>query len=125
MRLPIQYALTYPDRVDLNEQSLRLDLVAVGCLHFEKPDTARFPCLDLARGALEQGGAMPCALNAADEIAVEAFLSRGLPFSGIPRVIERVMKQTPQVQLNSIDDVLACDSEARRRARELVTNQSE
>jgi 1-deoxy-D-xylulose-5-phosphate reductoisomerase len=125
MRLPIQYALTYPDRVDLNEQSLRLDLVAVGCLHFEKPDTARFPCLDLARGALEQGGAMPCALNAADEIAVEAFLSRGLPFSGIPRVIERVMKQTPQVQLNSIDDVLACDSEARRRARELVANRSE
>lgn len=125
MRLPIQYALTYPDRVDLNEQSLRLDLVAVGCLHFEKPDTARFPCLDLARGALEQGGAMPCALNAADEIAVEAFLSRRLSFSGIPRVIERVMKQTPQVQLNSIDDVLACDSEARRRARELVANRSE
>jgi 1-deoxy-D-xylulose-5-phosphate reductoisomerase len=125
MRLPIQYALTYPDRVDLNEQSLKLDLVAVGCLHFEKPDTARFPCLDLARGALELGGAMPCALNAADEIAVEAFLSRGLPFSAIPRVIERVMKQTPQVRLESIDDVLACDSEARRRARELVANQSE
>ncbi len=119
MRLPIQYALTYPERVVM-EESLRLDLMAVGCLHFEQPDCARFPCLDLARAALDQGGAMPCALNAADEIAVEAFLSGRLSFTGIPRVIERVMKQTPHVQLHSIGDVLACDAEARRRACELV-----
>lgn len=120
MRLPIQYALTYPERVAMSEESLQLDLLSVGGLHFEKPDTERFPCLDLARTALGQGGAMPCALNAADEIAVEAFLAGRLRFPGIPRVIEQVMKQTPHVQLNSIDDVLACDSEARQRALEQV-----
>ena len=125
MRLPIQYALTYPERVALNEESLRLDLVAVGRLHFERPDTARFPCLGLARGALEQGGGMSCALNAADEIAVEAFLARRLRFSGIPRVIERVMSKTPKVQFRSIEDVLECDAEARQRARELVADLSE
>lgn len=118
MRLPIQYALTYPERVAMSEESLRLDLLSVGSLHFEKPDAERFPCLDLARAALGEGGGMPCALNAADEIAVEAFLAGRLRFPGIPRVIERVLKQTPHVQLNSIDDVLACDSEARQRARE-------
>ncbi len=120
MRLPIQYALTYPERVAMSEESLKLDLLSVGGLHFEKPDTERFPCLDLARTALGQGGAMPCALNAADEIAVEAFLAGRLRFPGIPRVIEEVMKQTPRVQLNSIDDVLACDAEARQRALEQV-----
>ena len=120
MRLPIQYALTYPERVAMSEETLKLDLLSVGSLHFEKPDTERFPCLDLARTALGEGGAMPCALNAADEIAVEAFLAGRLRFPGIPRVIEQVMKATPRVQLNSIDDVLACDSEARRLAREQV-----
>ena len=120
MRLPIQYALTYPERVAMADEALRLDLSAAGSLHFEQPDSARFPCLNLARGALEQGGAMPCALNAADEIAVEAFLAGRLRFPGIPRVIEQVLKQTQRVRVNSIDDVLACDAEARRRAREAV-----
>ncbi|MGD0921025.1 MAG: 1-deoxy-D-xylulose-5-phosphate reductoisomerase [Terriglobia bacterium] len=120
MRLPIQYALTHPERVATNGESLSLDLVAAGRLNFERPDGVRFPCLELAREALERGGGMPCALNAADEVAVEAFVARRLRFPDIPRVIERVMKQTPQVHFNSLDDVWECDREARRRATELV-----
>jgi 1-deoxy-D-xylulose-5-phosphate reductoisomerase len=120
MRLPIQYALTYPERVAANGEFLGLDLLAAGRLTFERPDVGRFPCLGLAGAALEKGGAMPCALNAADEVAVEAFLGKRLRFSDIPRVIERVMQQTPQVHFNSLDDVLLCDREARARATELV-----
>ncbi|MCJ7502696.1 MAG: 1-deoxy-D-xylulose-5-phosphate reductoisomerase, partial [Acidobacteriia bacterium] len=79
-------------------------------------------CLRLAREALEKGGAMPCALNAADEVAVEAFLDRRLRFVEIPRVIERVMQQTPQVHFETLDEVLECDREARRRAAEVVAS---
>jgi 1-deoxy-D-xylulose-5-phosphate reductoisomerase len=122
MRLPIQYALTYPERVVLDGGSLALDLMAVGSLNFEKPDCSRFPCLDLARAALEEGGAMPCALNAADEVAVDAFLARRLRFSAIPRVIEQVMRSTPAVHFNTLDDVFECDGEARRRARDVVSS---
>lgn len=120
MCLPIQYALTYPERVETNGESTGLDLAALGRLHFEKPDAARFPCLGLARAALEKGGAMPCVLNAADEVAVEAFLAGRLGFADIPRVIERVMARTPEVRCNSLSDVLECDVEARRRAEEVA-----
>jgi 1-deoxy-D-xylulose-5-phosphate reductoisomerase len=122
MRLPIQYALTYPERVAVDGESLSLDLIATGRLQFERPDSQRFPCLRLAREALEKGGAMPCALNAADEVAVEAFLDRRLRFVEIPRVIERVMQQTPQVHFETLDEVLECDREARRRAAEVVAS---
>ncbi len=122
MRLPIQYALTYPDRLVMNGDSQGLDLIALSKLRFSAPDTRRFPCLDLAREALRQGGSLPCALNAADEVAVEAFLAHRLGFSDIPRVIERVLEQTTHAQsLSSLDDVFACDQEARIRALELVT----
>jgi 1-deoxy-D-xylulose-5-phosphate reductoisomerase len=121
MRLPIQYALTYPERVGLRSEGLGLDLPAAGSLHFEQPAPGRFPCLGLARAALEEGGALPCAMNAADEIAVEAFLARRLRFLGIPRVIEEVMTRTPRVHLTSLDDVLESDREARQRAREQVS----
>jgi 1-deoxy-D-xylulose-5-phosphate reductoisomerase len=121
MRLPIQYALDYPDRMAMKGDSQGLDLIAQGKLRFAKPDTRRFPCLDLARAALGRGGSAPCALNAADEVAVEAFLAGQLHFSDIPRVIEKVLEQTTYTQsFGSLDDVLACDQEARRRARELV-----
>ncbi len=120
MRIPIQYALTYPDRVTVNGNPPGLDLATLGRLTFRKPDTRRFPCLELARTALEKGGAMTCVLNAADEVAVEAFLGRQLRFADIPRVIEKVMEQTPEVELDSMDNVLGCDADARRRARELV-----
>jgi len=121
MRLPIQYALNYPDRLAMNGDSRGLDLVAVSKLRFAAPDTRRFPCLDLAREALRKGGSFPCAMNAADEVAVEAFLDHRLGFSDIPRVIERVLEQTTHAKsCGSLDDVLACDQEARCRARELV-----
>jgi 1-deoxy-D-xylulose-5-phosphate reductoisomerase len=123
MRLPILYALNYPDRLALNGESQRLDLIAVSKLRFAAPDTRRFPCLDLAREALRTGGSLPCALNAADEVAVEAFLAQRLRFSDIPRVIERVLEQTTRTRsFTSLDEVLDCDQEARRRAGELVTS---
>jgi 1-deoxy-D-xylulose-5-phosphate reductoisomerase len=122
MRIPIQYALTYPDRVAVTEESLGLDLLTAGQLHFEKPDTQRFPSLDLAREALTQGGIMPCVLNAADEVAVQAFLNKRIGFSAIPRLIEEVMRQMGASRtISSMDDVLEGDREARRRAAQVVS----
>jgi 1-deoxy-D-xylulose-5-phosphate reductoisomerase len=120
MRIPIQYALTYPERLAVDGDELNLNLVALRRLHFRKPDFRRFPCLELGRAAIEAGGAMPCALNAADEVAVAAFLERRLPFVAIPGVIEEVMRRTPTVHLKSMEEVLECDREARRRAAEAV-----
>ena len=76
--------------------------------------------LELLREALEKGGALPCALNAADEIAVEAFLESRLRFTRIPRVIEEVMSHTPMARLNTLQDVVECDQQSRQRAREIV-----
>jgi 1-deoxy-D-xylulose-5-phosphate reductoisomerase len=120
MRLPIQYVLTYPERVPVQGDGTRLDLESLRQLHFEKPDPKRFPCLDLGRAALEQGGGAPCAMNAADEVAVESFLARRLSFVDIPRVIEKVMEATPRGQLNSMEQVLELDRESRRHAMEWV-----
>ena len=122
MRMPIQYALTYPDRLASNE--LELDWTKLRRLDFEKVSTRRFPCLRLAREALKKGGALPCALNAADEVAVAAFLDHRMPFLGIPEVIEGVLKRTPRGKFSSIDDVLAADGEARRLASEEVARLS-
>jgi 1-deoxy-D-xylulose-5-phosphate reductoisomerase len=118
MRMPIQYALTYPERVASNQ--LALDWSNLRRLDFEKVSTRRFPCLKLAREALKKGGAMPCALNAADEVAVAAFLERRLPFRGIAEVIEGVLGRTPRTRLEKMGDVLAADAEARRMAKEEV-----
>jgi len=120
MRLPIQYALTYPERMDSNGNLPTLDLIAAKSLHFQAPDAQRFPCLDLGRSALEQGGVMPCALNAADEVAVDAFLRGELRFLDIPRVIEKVMRATPVSHPNRMEDVLESDRQARLAAREQV-----
>jgi 1-deoxy-D-xylulose-5-phosphate reductoisomerase len=115
--------LTYPDRLPVTEKSLELDLVAAGRLHFQKPDTKRFPSLELAREALVRGGIMPCVLNAADEIAVEAFLHNRLTFSGIPRLIEQVMHQMDSSRpIDSLDDVLDGDREARQRAAQAISD---
>jgi 1-deoxy-D-xylulose-5-phosphate reductoisomerase len=118
MRMPIQYALTYPARVP--SQQVQLDWSKLRRLEFEKASTRRFPCLRLAREAMKRGGAHPAALNAADEVAVAAFLENRLPFLGIPEVIERVLARTSRTKLTSIDDVLAADNEARRHASEEV-----
>jgi 1-deoxy-D-xylulose-5-phosphate reductoisomerase len=116
MRMPIQYALTYPDRIASNQ--VALDWSKLKRLDFQKASTRRFPCLRLAREAMKKGGALPCALNAADEVAVAAFLEKRLPFLGIPEVIERVLSRTPRVRFASMDDLLSADAEARRQARE-------
>jgi 1-deoxy-D-xylulose-5-phosphate reductoisomerase len=118
MRMPIQYALTYPHRVASNR--VALDWAKLRRLDFERASTRRFPCLRLAREAMKKGGAWPCALNAADEIAVAAFLEQRLPFLGIPEVIERVLSRTPRVRFENIGDVLAADAEARSQAKEEV-----
>jgi 1-deoxy-D-xylulose-5-phosphate reductoisomerase len=116
MRMPLQYALTYPERVASGECAL--DWSSLRQLDFEDVPAGKFPCLALAMDALRQGGPMPCALNAADEIAVAAFLEGRLPFPGIPAVIERVLNGMPRTSLHSIDDVLDADAEARRLARD-------
>ena len=118
MRMPIQYALTYPQREASN--GVQLDWSGLKRLDFEKPSVRRFPCLRLAREALAQGGAQPCALNAADEVAVAAFLERRLAFGGIAEVIENVLERMPSVRLGTVSDVLAADVEARRLACEEV-----
>jgi len=123
MRMPIRYALTYPDREGSNGVELNWD--GLRRLDFEKVPPRKFPCLRLARRALEEGGAQTCALNAADEVAVEAFSERRLPFPGIARVIEGVLDGMPKVALGSISDVLAADAEARRLAREQIEAQAE
>ena len=119
MRMPIQYALTYPERVASNQ--VALDWSKLQRLDFAKVSARRFPCLRLAKEALKKGGALPCALNAADEIAVAAFLEGRLAFLGIAEVIERVLERTPGARLQKMDDVLTADEEARRMAREEVS----
>jgi 1-deoxy-D-xylulose-5-phosphate reductoisomerase len=118
MRMPIQYALTYPERVASNH--IALDWSKLRRLDFARVSTRRFPCLRLAREAMKKGGALPCALNAADEVAVAAFLEQRLPFPGIPEVIERVLGRTPRVRFETMEDVLTADAEARRMAKEEV-----
>jgi 1-deoxy-D-xylulose-5-phosphate reductoisomerase len=119
MRMPIQYALTYPERVAASNQ-VALDWTKLKRLDFEKASTRRYPCLKLAREAMKKGGALPCALNAADEVAVAAFLERKLPFLGIPEVVEKVLGRMPRLKLQKMEDVLSADAEARRMAREEV-----
>lgn len=118
MRLPILYALAYPERPASN---LTFDLAALRHLDFEEPDFRRFPCLRLSYAAAEKGGAHCIALNAADEIAVEAFLDRRIPFTGIPDTIEKVLASTPESHPATIAEVLAADRAARERARALVS----
>jgi 1-deoxy-D-xylulose-5-phosphate reductoisomerase len=121
MRVPIQYALTYPERATSHSDGCRLDWATLRRLDFEKVSRRRFPCLRLAREALRMGGALPCALNAADEVAVAAFLERRLPFPGIAQVIESVLERMPRAALGGIADVLAADAEARRLGREEIS----
>ncbi len=117
MRLPILYALAYPERP---ASSLTFDLAALKHLDFEQPDFERFPCLRLAYEAAAKGGAHCIALNAADELAVEAFLQGVIPFMGIPRTIEAVLASTPEAHPETIAEVLTADGEARERARVLL-----
>lgn len=118
MRVPISYALSYPNR--LANQLPSLDLAQVGALTFERPDLDRFPCLRYAYQALETGGTMPAVLNAANEVAVQAFLAEEIAFPQIPQIIaETMLRHTPQ-PLQKLEDVLQADQWGRQQAAQLV-----
>jgi 1-deoxy-D-xylulose-5-phosphate reductoisomerase len=119
MRTPIAHALGWPERLPSGVESL--DIVKAGRLDFEAPDLERFPCLKLARAAADAGGTAPAALNAANEIAVAAFLGRRLAFTRIPAVIDQVMNAHRSSPVKALGDVLAADAWARDFAAAALT----
>jgi 1-deoxy-D-xylulose-5-phosphate reductoisomerase len=118
MKVPISYALQFPERADVDVPTL--DLASVGQLSFEQPDTETFACLRLAREAGEVGGTAPCTLNAADEVAVEAFLDRRIPFTGIPEVIDRTLESIPGGPVRHFEELFEVDEAAREHARGVI-----
>jgi 1-deoxy-D-xylulose-5-phosphate reductoisomerase len=118
MRTPIAHALAWPDRIDSGVEFL--DLLKTGRLEFRAPDTDKFRCLALAQAAARAGGLYPVVLNAANEVAVEAFLARQLNFPGIAAVIEAVVERGTGGVVGALEDVLAADAESRVRARERI-----
>jgi 1-deoxy-D-xylulose-5-phosphate reductoisomerase len=118
MRVPIAYALHYPERADVDVP--RLDLATAGSLSFEEPDLETFACLRLALEAGAAGGTAPCVLNAADEVAVAAFLAEQIPFTGIPAVIARVLEEMPARPVTHFEDLFDADAEARERSEEQI-----
>ena len=122
MRIPIQYALTYPERVATNHHHLGPE--ALGKLEFQLLDRRRFRCLDLAHQALAAGGTATCVLNAADEVAVEAFLAGQIPFLAMPEVIEETLEKVAPGPATTLEQILDCDREARRVARQTTQQRS-
>jgi 1-deoxy-D-xylulose-5-phosphate reductoisomerase len=118
MRLPIQFALSYPERIDLNTQ--RIDFAQLAQLTFEKPDLERFPCLGLAYGALEKGGNATCIMNGANEVAVAAFLEGKLRFLQIPEIIATTLARCSFVAQPDLDAIYSTDFEAKRIASDLI-----
>jgi len=118
MKAPIAYALSYPKRIP--EVLPRLNLAEVGKLIFEEPSTERFPCLDLARRALEIGGTATAALNAADEVAVEAFLNAEIPLTAIPAVIGKVLEKHDVRTVSKPEDALDADICARELTKSII-----
>ncbi len=118
MRLPIQYALTYPERRAARFPTAALELAAIGRLDFARPDPKQFPCFGLALAAGRAGGLKPAVMNAADEVAVEKFLAGEIPFGALPEVIEAALADAPDGDVSGYDDVAQADRWARRRAEE-------
>jgi 1-deoxy-D-xylulose-5-phosphate reductoisomerase len=118
MRTPIANGLAWPERIEAGVAPL--DLFAIGRFHFERPDLQRFPCLRLAAEAFATGGTAPAVLNAANEVAVAAFLEGGLCFADIPVIIERTLAATEVVSADSFDTIFQKDAEARERAMEQI-----
>ena len=118
MREPIQFALGFPDRLSLDNR--KLDFPALGSLTFEEPDFERFPCLGLAFDAIRQGGNIPCAMNAANEAAVAAYLHERISFYDIPEIISAVMAGTSFIRTPDIDQILATNKDAFDRAQALI-----
>ncbi|MBI4223594.1 MAG: 1-deoxy-D-xylulose-5-phosphate reductoisomerase, partial [Deltaproteobacteria bacterium] len=115
MRIPIAYALAWPERI--TTPAPRLDLTEIASLNFERPDPERFPCLRLAREALQKGDSYPCVLNAANEVAVAAFLEEKIGFIDIPKIVEQVLDRHQPSSLNTLEDVLETDQWARSEAK--------
>jgi 1-deoxy-D-xylulose-5-phosphate reductoisomerase len=124
MRLPIQYALSYPERLP-NPNLPRLDWKQISSLTFEPPDPDTFPCLKLAVEAGIRGGTCPAVLCAADEIAVELFLSQRIKFVDIARLVEKVLEQHKVIANPGLDEIIAADTWAREKARQLTTGDSQ
>ena len=120
MRTPIAHAMGFPERIESGVSAL--DMFKVAHLDFEEPDFKKFPCLKLAYQALAAGGNMPAVLNAANEIAVESFLKRRMPFTAIPVMIAHAMKTVRQEEISTLDDVLKTDTLARDAARNWLAN---
>lgn len=120
MRIPIAHALSWPERIESGAATL--DIAEVARLDFQKPDMVNMPCLELARQAAEQGGALPIALNAANEVAVAAFLANKLSFTAIPSVIKQTMQGLLNAVVSDLDSVLNIDNEARAIARRALTS---
>ena len=118
MRVPIAYALAYPERLQLDLPAL--DFFSVRTLTFQEPDLSRFPCLDLAFNACKAGGTMPTVLNASNEVAVQAFLDKRIPFLGIARLVERVMQEHELAPAKELQVIVAADAWARTRAEEVI-----
>jgi 1-deoxy-D-xylulose-5-phosphate reductoisomerase len=122
MRMPIQYALTYPERDEAPVP--RLDWTQARTWHFEAPDFTKFPLLKLAYEAQEKGGSATATLNAADEIAVEAFLKGRIPFPGIWETVEETLQVVPWRTPRSVEEVLEVDRESRETARRVIARRS-
>jgi 1-deoxy-D-xylulose-5-phosphate reductoisomerase len=120
MRTPIAHAMGFPERIESGVSAL--DMFKVAHLDFEEPDFKKFPCLKLAYQALAAGGNMPAVLNAANEIAVESFLKRRMPFTAIPAMIAHAMETVRQEEMVTLDDVLKTDTLARDVARNWLAN---
>src|SRR5690554_208377 len=116
MRTPIAYGLAWPERIDAGVETL--DLFQIARLDFEAPDEAAFPCLRLAREAMQAGGTAPALLNAANEVAVDAFLAGRLSFSAIGELVESVIGTLPVEAADDLETILAADGQSRRTARE-------
>jgi len=118
MRIPIQYAISYPER--LSNKLPSIDFAKLGKLNFQNPDFKRFPCLELAYRAANQGGTMPCVLNAADEVCVDEFLKRRLRFNTIPGIIGKILDRHRNIPQPNLADILTIDAWARKEAYRVI-----
>ena len=122
MRVPIAYALAHPERLKLDLPTL--DFFSVQTLTFQEPDLSRYPALGLAFNACKAGGTMPAVLNASNEVAVQAFLDKRIPFMGIARLVDMVMQEHEIAPAKELQDILAADSWARQRTEEVIDSMS-
>jgi len=120
MRVPISYALSYPERIE-NDLPI-FDLCEIGTLTFSEPDYRKFPCLELAYNAAKEGGTMPAVLNAADELAVDAFLKQKIKFTDIPLVISKVMNRHSSENYTKEEEIIDVDKWARQEAKNIINS---